>query len=249
MQAYMKFRFLAIFLILSAGTLMAQESAADSASAASAPRARHFAVGITGGIDRNYHSVDMSYMQDYKYDEYCSGTAFGLQLSYMPFNWLAVRGGAVLLDKDYSMNHIFQYEGGSSSQRIVNNTYTANRYVNFPLIADLSFGRAVRLHAFGGGYYGYWLSSHRSGVSHSMGGGSSDNFDEEVVFSPVRDNRQEYGFVYGGGVSAAFIRCLELFAEARWYYSVTDIQNPYQLQLNPRYNTTLVFQGGARYLF
>lgn len=233
---------------------MAQEGASKTVNPAAeetaiSPKNKHFAVGLSAGADRNYHTIDMSYMQDYKYDEFCSGISYGLQFSYMPFNWLAFRADAVLIDKDYNMNHIFQYEGGSASQRIVNSTYTDNKYVNFPLVADLSIGRRVRLHAFGGGYYGYWLSSHRSGVSHSMGGGSDDNFDEDVEFSTVRDNRQEYGFVYGGGLSGTIIHCIELFAEARWYYSVTDIQNEYQRDLNPRYNTTMVFQGGARYLF
>lgn len=228
---------------------MAQAPAADETGAAPASRQKHFAIGISAGSDRNYHTIDMSYMQDFKYDEFCSGTSFSLQLSYTPFKWLAFRADAVLIDKDYNMNHVFQYEGGSASQRIVTRTYTANKYVNVPLVADLSFGRRVRLHAFGGGYYGYWLSSHRSGVSHSMGGGSADNFDEEVEFSPVRDNRAEYGFVYGAGLSGTVVHVVELFAEARWYYSVTDIQNDYQRNLNPRYNTTMVFQGGVRYLF
>ena len=28
------------------------------------PRTRHFSFGITAGMDRNYHSVDMVYMSD-----------------------------------------------------------------------------------------------------------------------------------------------------------------------------------------
>lgn len=232
-------------LLFLGGGLMAQQ--ADTASAPQTEKTKHFAVGATFGSARNYHIIDMSYMQDMQYDEFCSGYSYGLQFAYMPANWFALRLDAVLVDKDYSMNHIFQYE--NSSARVITNTYTDNQYLDVPLVADFSLGKAVRIHAFGGGYCGYWLSSHRSGVSHAMNGGDANNFDEEVEFSEVRDNRVEYGFVYGGGLSCRLAGCVEVNAEAKWYYGVSDIQNDYQLYLNPRYNTTMVLQGGVRYLF
>lgn len=224
---------------------MAQQT--DTTHSPQPKKNTHFSAGISFGTARNYHTVDMSYMQDMKYDEFCNGYSYGLQLSYRPTNWFALRVDAVLTDKDYNLSHIFQYEGAST--RIITSTYTHNQYLNVPLVADFSFGRRVRIHAFGGVYYGYWLSSHRSGVSHSMNGGDADNFDEDVEFSEVRDNRVEYGFVYGGGLSCGIIDCLEVNIEARWYYGITDIQKDYQLYLNPRYNTTMVLQAGVAYRF
>jgi opacity protein-like surface antigen len=73
------------------------------------------------------------------------------------------------------------------------------------------------------------------------------DYDVDVVFSDKRDNRLEYGFTWGAGVSSTIKDRLELGAEVRWYYSVTDIQKPYMTNLNPRYNTTFVIQGGIAF--
>ena len=40
---------------------------------------------------------------------------------------------------------------------------------------------------------------------------------------------------------------IEVGAEIRWYYSITDIQKPYMTNLNPRYNTAVAFQAGLSY--
>ena len=54
------------------------------------PRTRHFSFGITAGMDRNYHSVDMVYMSDMKFDKFRTGTVFGLRLGYAPLKWLSI---------------------------------------------------------------------------------------------------------------------------------------------------------------
>lgn len=211
-------------------------------------RLRHFGFGLTAGQDRNYHVVDMSYMSDMEYTKYEEGYSIGGQITYRPVRWFSLRIEAVLLQKNYRMDHVKQLQ----SVRYYTYTLTENRYVNVPLTLALHMGKTVRVSLFGGVYGGYWLTSHRSGESLSLssrvyGDEEVNAFDEDVVFDERRDNREDAGFVWGAGVSAMLFRQLELGADVRWYYGVYDIQKEYQRGLNPRYNTTMVMQAGLTY--
>lgn len=201
---------------------------------------RHFTIGFEGGLARNYHQIDMSYMSDMKYDKYVDGATYGMRLQYNPWQWIGLRADAVFIQKSYHMDHVtYLY-----NQRYATQTHTVNNYVNVPLVLDFSLGGKVfRVHAFGGGYWGYWLTSHRSGVTYPLRGDEAD-FDEDVDLTQSRFNRQEWGLTYGGGLSLTLWNRLMLNAEARWYYGLTDIQNPYMRNHFPRYNTTLAIQGG-----
>lgn len=205
----------------------------------------HFSVGVFGGYDRNYHLVDVSYMAEYKYSKFAPGLSYGLSLGYSPWSWLTLRADGVMVEKNYYRDHVATQVGQSYPDT------TVNQYLNVPLVLMLNVGKTFRLHAFGGGYVGYWLSSHRTG--RSMGVFGNPAYDTEVDFispeSQVRDNRRDLGFTYGGGVSLVIKRHLEVGVELRWYYGTEDIQKPYMTNLNPRYNTTMVMQGGINYLF
>jgi len=207
------------------------------------PRTRHFSFGITAGMDRNYHSVDMVYMSDMKFDKFRTGTVFGLRLGYAPLKWLSINTGAVLIQKNYHMDHVFEYY----YLRYSLNTTSTNDYINVPLELKLSVGKTVRLHAFGGVFGGYWLKGHRKGVTYSFSNERNYSFDEDYVFNDKRDNRIEKGFTWGAGLSGMILGKIEVGAEIRWYYSITDIQKPYMTNLNPRYNTAVAFQAGLSY--
>lgn len=207
------------------------------------PRTRHFSFGITAGFDRNYHIVDMSYMADMKYDKFRTGSAFGIRLGYSPWKWLSFNLGAVLLQKNYHMDHVFQYYSLYYSLP----TTTTNEYINVPLEMRLSVGRAVKIHAFGGVYGGYWLKSHRKGVTYSFSNDREYSFDDDVEFNDKRDNRIDKGFTWGAGLSGKIKDRIEVGAEIRWYYGIEDIQKPYMRNLNPRYNTTITFQAVVAY--
>lgn len=238
-------------LCLFAGTGWAQAESNNSAEpqTKSPERVRHWGFGLTAGQDRNYHVVDMSYMSDMEYTKFEQGYSFGGQISFRPVRWVSMRIEAVLLQKNYRMDHVKQLDGDS---RIFTYTMTENRYVNVPLTLALHMGRTVRVSVFGGVYGGYWLDSHRSGESLSLssrvyGDEEVNAFDEDVVFDEKRDNREDAGFVWGAGVSAMIFHRVELGADVRWYYGVYDIQKEYQRGLNPRYNTTMVMQAGLTY--
>lgn len=206
-------------------------------------RTRHFSFGITAGVDRNYHIVDMVYMTDMIFDKYRTGSVYGLHIGYAPLSWLSFHIGAVMIEKNYHMDHVFQYY----SIRYSLPTTTTNEYLNVPLEMKLSVGRAVKIHAFGGVYGGYWLRSHREGVTYSFSNDREYRFDEDVVFNDKRDNRLDKGFTWGAGISGKIINRIELGVEVRWYYGIEDIQKPYMRFLNPRYNTTFAIQAGLNY--
>ena len=150
-----------------------------------------------------------------------------------------------MLEKNYYRDHVI---GGTATS--LPDT-TINQYVNVPAVLMLHVGNKVRLHAFGGGYWGEWLTSARRGVTYALNGLTTyeENLDFESAESLVRDNRSDIGLVWGGGISTVIKRHLEIGVEAKWFYGFNDFQKPYMSQLNPRYNTTVVFQGGLSYWF
>lgn len=234
--------FLLITLLLAAGQLVAQEvETAILDSSSSIQKQRHWSFGVTGGLDRNYHIVDMSYMSEYRYTRFAEGGSFGVQIGYTPVRWLTLRVDGVMLQKNYYRSHRI----GSTDMSLPDTTI--NQYVNVPVVLMLNVGKVVRLHAFGGGYWGQWLKSTRRGVSYGMNGLVS--YESEVDFESAesleRDNRTDVGLVWGVGLSGIIKSRFELGVEAKWYYGLYDIQKDYMAHLNPRYNTTFVIQGGV----
>ena len=186
----------------------------------------------------------MSYMKGYAYDDYTNGYTAGARASFQLFQWLGFRTDVVLIQKNIHYVHTVR----NSAYSFSTNEMMECTYVNMPLLVDLSIGGRVKLHGFAGGYAGYWLKAHRSGESYPlMKSNSNTAFDEDWQFNDTRDNRYDAGFVWGGGASAVLFKKFELFAEVRWYYGVLDIQKDYMRHLNPRYNTTMVIQGGVGY--
>ncbi len=232
---------LLVLLLASPMALRAQEEVAQE-SQVSEPTARtpHFTIGLWGGLDRNYHIVDMSYMTDYSFSPYAPGKTYGMQLGYTPWKWMTFRVGGVMVDKNYYREHMMANGGGAYPDT------TTNQYVNVPLELMFNVGNVVRVHAFCGIYGGYWLTSHRKGRTMAVFG--SPEYDEDVDLgseeSQVKFNRKDGGFTYGAGLSGVIAKRFELGFEVRWYYGIYDIQKAYMTNLNPRYNTTFVMQAG-----
>ena len=238
--------FFLLLLVILPSTLLSQEIAADtSIEVVQKSRPRHFSVGVLGGLDRNYHITDMSYMNDYSYSKYAPGYSFGIQFGYTPVQWLTIRMDGVLTEKNSYRSHVITSYNTSFPDT------TISGYFNLPLLLQLNVGRLVQLHAVGGGYVGYLLSRSRMGLTQGMNNiyYYSEPVDLDSPESVIRDNRFDAGIVYGAGLSAVIAKMFEIGVEVRWYYGLTDTQKDYMAHLNPHYNTTFVMQGGLSYKF
>lgn len=203
-----------------------------------------WSVGLYYGTDNNEHVVDMSYATSMIYSGLGGKTA-GLTAAYWLWGWLSFRADLALVQKNYLMHR-------ENTNITFCRTETTNNYLSLPMTAHISFGRTAKLYAFGGMYAGYWLSSHRSGRTLSFTwllnqDNGSTYFDEDYLFDSRRDNRFDGGWLYGGGFRITLFSTVELFAEMRWYYGLTDEQKNYMSNLNPRYNTTRAILFGASY--
>ena len=61
----------------------------------------------------------------------------------------------------------------------------------------------------------------------------------------VEDNRFDAGALAGVGISWQLFPHIEMLAEARYYYALTDQQKRYMIALVPRYHNTLTIQAGV----
>lgn len=209
----------------------------------SEPVAR-WSFGLFAGPDNNHHVIDVAYATDMKYTD-GKGLTAGVMANWHPWGWLSLRADLVYVEKNYRLDRDNRY------LPFVFTEYE-DSYFSFPVTAVLSFGRTFRVIGIFGGYVGYWLSGHRSGqslsVTYLVTGSEEDTyFDSDYEFNDVRDNRFDAGLVFGTGIRCAIARKVDLSAELRWYYGLTDIQKNYMTNLNPRYNTTRTLQFGIAY--
>lgn len=203
-----------------------------------------FSIHIGGGFGNNTHVVDMLYARDMRFHP-LSGKSAMMGMQWHPKGWVSLVGEVAYVQKNYMM-----YREGYKVNNV--QTKTMNDYLSVPIMAQFSIGGNFRAFANMGGYCGYWLKSHRSGFTMSMnniiyGETTADSFDEDVVFDETKDNRFDAGLCYGLGLAATIAKKVDLSFEARCYYGLTDIQKQYMTFLNPRYNTTWMFQFAVGY--
>lgn len=201
-------------------------------------------IGIFAGSNSNTHVVGTAYASDMKYTP-ASGLTAGINAAYHITGWFSLSADFALVQKNYRLDR------DNPSLSFVY-TDATNNYLSLPVMAVISVGRTFRVVAFAGGYVGYWLSGHRSGQSLSVSYFITRNqddtfFDEDYEFNEQRDNRFDSGIVYGAGMRCAIARKIDLSADVRWYYGLTDIQKSYMTNMNPRYNTTRTIQFGVAY--
>lgn len=222
------------------------------ALAATSPATAQWRVGLTAGYSRNVLSMDTGYAYDLRY-EARDGFTVGIPVQYDFFDWFGLRVDLVFVQKGQEMHRKDLFKALR--------TDTRNNYLQLPVMANFSFGGGrVRGFLNAGGYVGGWLSSHRKGVAmrffadESVGESgmiTPENryeFDEKAPFDSRRDNRFEAGLVGGVGVSCRVAPRIELQAEGRCYYALTDMQKNYMKFRTLRYNTTFVVQVGCSVL-
>ena len=229
---------------LSIATSNAQNDTTSHSPTPKGLEGKHWGAGVFGGFANNSHIINVLYATDMKYTN-GDGYSAGISLAYRTSSWLTLHADIALLQKNYRLDR---------DNRFLSFVYTeaTNNYLSVPLMAELSIGKVFRVCGMVGGYMGYWLSGHRQGqsltVTYLITNNEKDTFfDEDYTFNEERDNRFDAGIIFGGAIRCAIAHKIDLSAELRWYYGLTDIQRQYMTNLNPRYNTTRVIQFGVSY--
>lgn len=221
-----------------------------------------FEIGVSGGYVNNYVHTNAGYRAFTQYHQY-SGFVAGLALQYRFNDWLAIQADPSYIRKGYELRRDHFFDGVYQ--------YNLNGYLQLPLMAHFSFGgKKLRGFVNAGGYGAYWISGRVKGVMGNVLGSSPDtpdneqasdyfldntayHYDEKYAFDSRRDRRMEWGLVAGGGVEYQLHQRFRFFAEARYYYSLTDQQKNYMINQVPRYNDTYALQAGClfnlRHLF
>jgi hypothetical protein len=201
---------------------------------------RALRLGLYTGYTHNHLFTSTGYRS---FTEYKNGHGYvvGVPVNYSVFDYLAVQTDPSVIMKSYSLVRTGIY---GENYQTWNNTY-----LQLPVSVQFSFG-GEKLRGFVnlGGYFGGWLNSYTYGrteesTSSINGGHYYYDFKENVKFNSKRDNRFDGGLFAGLGLKYDF-GALGIFAEARYYYSLSDMQKNYMLEQIPRYNDTYVFTFG-----
>lgn len=209
-------------------------------------------VGFTGGWTHNSITTETGYFYDLRYNP-DGGMSFSVPVQYHFNSWLAVGIDVAYMQKNYKKERSGFYHALGED--------ISGHYLDLPVYAHFSFG-GERLRGFlnAGMYLGAWLSSHRKGATFVWMPTGMDNvgavtdisdiyylwnYNEKYVFDTRRDNRFDAGALAGVGISWQLFPHIELLAEARYYYALTDQQKRYMIALVPRYHNTLTIQAGV----
>lgn len=213
-------------------------------------------IGLSGGYTHNTLSADVGYRSFTKYQP-SAGFQVSVPVQYHVNDWFGVQLDLSYIQKNYALKRTGFFEG-------VNSEIT-NNFIQAPLMAHFSFGtEEIRGFLNLGGYVGYWTSSRfQSTVPNPFSPDKElDDNDQiynyndlvdyyshsgKVEFDSRRDRRVELGLVSGVGAEYRIDERFKVFAEARYYYSATDLQKDYMINQTPRYNNTIGLQAGVFY--
>ncbi len=197
-------------------------------------------VGVAGGYDYNYYSIETQYAYDMRYKG-LSGLCVGVPIQLDVVDWFALRMDLQYVQKNHKMYRTNAYDG------IYTNTH--DHYLQLPVLFNFSFGGdRVRGYASVGGYMGCWLASHREGVSflaNSRDFAPTYSFDEYRELDTKHDNRFDAGVAGNLGLRVKIDERMAFFAECAIFYglvSTEKIKN--KVSPTPRYNTTYALQVG-----
>ena len=198
-------------------------------------------IGISAGYAYNMLSIPDAYDYD---RHYSAGDGFyvAIPVKYNFNDWFALSGELAAVSKNYSSYRSMQMMAYPWEK-------VENYYLSVPVYAQFSFGgKKLRGFVNAGIYAGAWLYSHRQGESLGPFDSVLYPYDEAVPFDSRRDNRFDAGLLAGLGLKYRAASCVEIFAEGRYMYALTDMQKQYRGHI-PRYSNTMVVQAGAVFMF
>lgn len=212
-------------------------------------------LGLQAGASSNYLHTNISNRTS---TTISSGTGYtiGLLVQQKVAKWLYVQASPNITSKNYSFDRIDSLAG----------IYTRynNLYLQLPIVANIVYGKRLKVFADAGIYVAYWLSGREKGkipnilsVTNSINTGTGQTtesfqliaFNEKYPFNLQRDNRLEFGWVAGSGLQYQFKNHHAVFVRCSYYQSLTDQQKKYMLNQIPQYNQTFVFSIGYLYPF
>ena len=203
-----------------------------------------WSIGLAGGYTNNelYTSTAERPFTDYKNGQ---GFEVAIPVRYQVNRWFAVQTEIQYIQKNYTMQRSGDYSWMFDT--------VTNSYIDFPLMAHFSAGwNRFRVFANIGAYAGVWIHSHRKGtiaestydVFHPDYNPDSItyyyykyDYDENVEFDSRRDARFDGGLLAGIGAQIVLPACT-IFAEGRFNYGLTDLQQNYGYHMFPRMNST-----------
>jgi hypothetical protein len=212
-------------------------------------------IGLQGGYDKNYLYTNISNLDLTTYKP-AGGFTVGIPVQYQVADWFALQTGVDFVRKSYSVERSSFFDG-------VYQTNT-NSYIQVPVIAHFMFGgEKIKGFLNLGMYGGYWAMARVKGAIPNIlnpvdSVTASDNFydynnaynyNEKYSFDSKKDNRLEFGWLAGVGMSYQLNDNYSLFIEGRYYQSVTDQQKKYMINQVPRYNQTYGISVGCMFSF
>ena len=205
------------------------------------PLQAQWRVGLSGGADHNWYSINTNYQSDYRYDGAWgwSAAVFG-QYDFLP--WLGLRAEVEATERNYRFRRTGIYAA--------TNYVTRNTYLQLPVMAQFRFGGS-KVYGFAniGVYAGCWLSSRYQGTMYDPLVGSKRSIDQTYSFQPEKDQRGDFGLAGGIGIGYRFHDHWAIHAEGRCYYSFISAVKPYMGVKDNRYNTTIGMNIGFAYIF
>jgi hypothetical protein len=228
------------FLLLIFGSLSGQINSQISDSLSFKDR---LTLGLEAGYTRSYLITNISSLAFTQYRP-AGGYTVGVPIQYLWKKWFAIQADPGVMQKNYTLERTDFFAG--------NNITQSNTYIQLPLMAKFIVGDGKLKGFFNvGGYGGYWMAGHVKGsianildptLSSSATTLSatvnSYNFNESYQFNSVKDNRVEWGWLAGAGISYQLTRKCQIYMEGRNTQSVTDQQKKYMMNQIPKYNQT-----------
>lgn len=208
-----------------------------------ATAAAQWNIGLQAGYTHNTLEIATGYAYDFNYQS-AGGFTVSVPVQYEFEDWFALQAELGFTQKNYELSRTVSTAANIHSR-------TTNSYLQLPVLASFSFGgKVVRGFTNLGIYAGYWINSHVKGTDREVfnpltEGSHIYNYDENVKFDNRRDNRFDLGLLAGVGVKVILNDMVQLLAEARFNYSLLDMQKNYMKELMPRHNNTFQFQIGC----
>ncbi len=206
-----------------------------------------FSLGLELGTNKNQLYTNTSNLAFTQYKT-GSGISVGIPVLYKIEDWFSIQATPSFMQKNYSVERTGYFQGVYQN--------STNGYIQLPVMGQFSFG-GEQLRGFVNlGIYGaYWASANVKGAqlnalnpvdtayytsppASATGETNLYNYNEKYEFSTVKDNRMEFGWITGVGISYETQGGYRFYIEGRRTSSFTDQQKNYMTNQVPRYNDT-----------